>query len=59
MVSLCSHDCPGTYYVDQAGLNSKDFSSLCLSCIGIKGVHHHAQLKIQFFNISYKPDIFH
>lgn len=24
MVSVCSPDCPGTYYVDQTGLNSRD-----------------------------------
>jgi hypothetical protein len=35
-VSLCSPGCPGTHFVDQAGLE--------LLSAGIKGVRHHAQL---------------
>ena len=36
-VSLCSPGCPGTHFVDQAGLE------LCLPSTGIKGVRHHAR----------------
>jgi hypothetical protein len=36
-VSLCSPGCPGTHFVDQAGLELK-FACLCLPSSGIKGV---------------------
>jgi hypothetical protein len=35
-ISLCSPGCPGTHFVDQAGLK--------LPSNGIKGEHHHARL---------------
>jgi hypothetical protein len=42
-VSLCSPGCPGTHFVDQAGLELRTQKSacLCLASAGIKGVHHH------------------
>jgi hypothetical protein len=45
-VSPCSPGCPGTHSVDQAGLISE--IRLCLPSSGIKGVRHHAQLKILY-----------
>jgi hypothetical protein len=44
-VSLNSPGCPGTHFVDQAGLGTQKSTCLCLPSAGIKGVHHHAQLK--------------
>lgn len=58
MVSLCSLTVLElTMWTRLA--STQRFCSLCLSYIGINGVHHHAQPKMQFFNISYKPDVFH
>jgi hypothetical protein len=37
-VSLCSPGCPGTHFVDQAGL---ELRNLPASSAGIKGVYHH------------------
>ena len=45
-VSLYSPSCPGTHFIDQAGLDRKwtqKSACLCVSA-GIKGVWHHAQL---------------
>jgi hypothetical protein len=35
-VSLCSPGCPGTHFVDQAGLKLRNLPA------GIKGIRHHA-----------------
>jgi hypothetical protein len=43
-VSLCSPGCPGTHFVDQAGLETQKSACLCLPSAGIKGVRHHAQV---------------
>jgi hypothetical protein len=41
-VSLCSAGCPGTYFVDQAGLEEiRKSACLYLPSAGIKGVRHH------------------
>jgi hypothetical protein len=40
-VSLYSPGCPGTHFVDQAGLETQKSSCLCLPSAGIKGVRHH------------------
>jgi hypothetical protein len=48
-VSLCSPDCPGTHFVDQAGLELRNPPALCLPNAGIKGVRHHARQRIEFF----------
>jgi hypothetical protein len=46
-VSLCSPGCPGTHFVDQAGLELRDPpASLCLPSSGIKGVCHHTRLRM-------------
>jgi hypothetical protein len=37
-----SPGCPGTHFVDQAGLELKS-ACLCLPSAGIKGVRHHDQ----------------
>jgi hypothetical protein len=44
MISLC----PGTHFIDQAGLEF--LSCLCLPSVGIKGVDHHARLLKYIFN---------
>jgi hypothetical protein len=43
-VSLYSSGCPGTHFVDQAGLELKKSTCLCLPSAAIKGVCHHARL---------------
>jgi hypothetical protein len=43
-VSLYSPVCPGTHFVDQAGLELRNPPD-CLPSAGIKGVRHHALLK--------------
>jgi hypothetical protein len=44
-VSLCSPGCPGTHFVDQAGLElRKRIPASASQVLGIKGVRHHAQL---------------
>ena len=40
-VSLCSPGCPEIYSVDQAGLELKKSTCLCLPSAGIKSVYHH------------------
>jgi hypothetical protein len=43
LVSLCSPGCPGTHFIDQAGLKLTQKSAcLSLPSAGIKGVCHHA-----------------
>jgi hypothetical protein len=44
-VSLYSPGCPGTHFVDQAGLELKSVC-LCLPSAGIKGMRHHARRKV-------------
>jgi hypothetical protein len=43
-VSLCSPGCPGTHFVDQAGLELRNPPTSASQSAGIKGVHHHAHL---------------
>jgi hypothetical protein len=45
-VSLYSTGCPGTHFVDQAGLETQKSACLCLPSAGIKGVRHHARQRI-------------
>jgi hypothetical protein len=45
-VSLYSSDCPGTHSVDQAGLELKSTTCLCLLSAGIKDTHHHCLVKL-------------
>jgi hypothetical protein len=47
-VSLCSPGCPGTHFVDQAGLKLRNLpaSASCLPSAGIEGVCHQAQLAV-------------
>jgi hypothetical protein len=45
-VSLYSPGCPGTHFVDQAGLELQKSALLCLPSAGIKGVLHYAQLTL-------------
>jgi hypothetical protein len=46
-VSLYSSGCPGTYFVDWAGLELRNLpASLCLPSAGIKGVRHQVQLDL-------------
>lgn len=47
-VSPCSPSCPGSYFVDQAGLELRDLP-VSVSGTGIKGICHHAWL---FFFLS-------
>jgi hypothetical protein len=50
MVSLQSPGCPGTHYVDQAGLEIWEGDlPLCLLTDGIKDVHHKAWLQTHVF----------
>jgi hypothetical protein len=42
-VSLYSPGCPGTHFVDQAGIKLRS-ACLCLPSAGIKGVRYHARL---------------
>jgi hypothetical protein len=43
-VSLFSPGCPGTHFVDQAGLELRNPPASEFPSAGTKGVHHHAQL---------------
>jgi hypothetical protein len=48
-VSLYSPGCPGTHFVDQAGLDRTQKSAcLCLPSAGIKGVRHHCPATAHF-----------
>jgi hypothetical protein len=40
-VSLCSPGCPGTHFVDQAGLELRNPPATASPSAGIKGVDHH------------------
>jgi hypothetical protein len=40
-VSLYSSGCPGTHFVDQAGLELRNPPTFASPSAGIKGVHHH------------------
>jgi hypothetical protein len=35
-VSLCSHGCPGTHYVDQAGLELRNLPTFASHVLGLK-----------------------
>lgn len=48
MVSQCSPSCPGTYCVDQAGLELRA-SLVCLLSADIKGMRHHIQHVMLFY----------
>jgi hypothetical protein len=48
-VSLYSSGCPGTHFVDQAGLELRNR----LPLPGIKGVCHHARLKCDFYLLMF------
>ena len=52
-VSLCSPGCPGTHFVDQAGLEHRN-PPVCLPSAGIKGVHHHCPASTSFLITLYK-----
>jgi hypothetical protein len=41
-VSLCSLGCPGTHFVDQAGLELRNPPASVSQVLGLKGMHHHA-----------------
>jgi hypothetical protein len=45
-VSLCSPGCPGTHFVDQAGLKLRNLPASASQSAGIKGMRHHAQLHL-------------
>jgi hypothetical protein len=45
-VSLCSHGCPGTHFVDQADIELRNLPA------GIKGMHHHAWLSFQELKVG-------
>ena len=49
-VSLYIPGCPGTHFVDQAGLELRNPACLCLPSAGIKGVHHHRPAVFVFLN---------
>jgi hypothetical protein len=48
-VSLCSPGCPGTHFVDQAGLELGNPPASASA--GIKGMHHHAWPEF-YFNLT-------
>jgi hypothetical protein len=48
-VSLCSLGCPGTHFVDQASLELRKSTCLCLLSAGIKGMCHHCPAKTNSF----------
>jgi hypothetical protein len=52
-VSLYSPGCPGTHFVDQAGLELRNIACLCLPSAGIKGVCHHARLCFSVFEAGF------
>jgi hypothetical protein len=43
-VSLCCPGCPGTHFVDQAGLELRNPLASASMSAGIKGVRHHPRL---------------
>jgi hypothetical protein len=47
-----SSGCPGTHFVDQAGLELKKSARLCLPSAGIKGVHHHGPAYSRSFSLA-------
>jgi hypothetical protein len=51
-VSLCSLGCPGTHSVDQAGLELKRSTCLCLPSAVIKGVHHHQSQSLMYSHLE-------
>ena len=52
-VSLCSPGCPGTHFVDQAGLELRNPPASASQSAGIKGVHHHTQRVFCFLSIIF------
>ena len=52
-VSLCSPGCPGTYYVDQVGLELTELHCLCLWIAGIEGTQCHHLTNTMHFQYSY------
>jgi hypothetical protein len=48
--------CPGTHFVDHAGLKQKS-TCLCLPSAGIKGVHHHARLQQVHFELYWPSSL--
>ena len=42
-VSLYSPGCPGTHFVDQAGLELRNPPAPAFRVLGLKGLRHHAQ----------------
>jgi hypothetical protein len=51
-VSLYRPGCPGTHFVDQAGVETQKSACLCLPSSGIKGVLHHTRLGFSFMCVS-------
>jgi hypothetical protein len=47
-VSLYNPGCPGTHFVDQAGLELRNLPASASAYAGIKGVCHHARLIREF-----------
>jgi hypothetical protein len=47
-VSLCSPGCPGTHFVDWAGLELRNPPASASLSAGIKDVRHHARLTWRF-----------
>jgi hypothetical protein len=48
-VSLCSPGCPGTHFVDQAGLELRNLPVSAPPSAGTEGVRHHARLPCLFY----------
>jgi hypothetical protein len=58
-VSLYSPGCPGTHFVDQAGLGHRNSPASASRVLGIKGVRHHARPLLRFLiskEIEYASD---
>jgi hypothetical protein len=55
-VSLYSLGCPGTHFVDQAGLELRNLPASASRVLGLKVLHHHARLSMSFLTEEMIPE---
>ena len=52
-VSLYSHGCPGTHFVDQAGLELRNLPASASQVLGLKAYTTTAQLSVPFLSLRF------